>query len=369
MAILVAWRHPVVAGGRQPGRRSARDHAREPQGSRTRRRLGGRRLRTIGRGRDGPSRLRRGEERAARGSRGRRGAAEAEWQAAESLLSDLVHGNRHGVPLEARANLADVSLSRPHVLVLVTGRERRTPPPSSREVSGAFAAAGGHVSVLATGTAGGVVAMVPVPDGPVRGVIDAVRELVASALQRLSAAGLLVGAVSTICRSPDDYAGAYSEIREVAGLAQRMPGEDANTVLAVDDFGAGRLLLRGNDRHIAERFVVDALGSLLDPDDKKQVDLLMTLATFLGLSRNVRRCAQRLGVHENTIRYRLACIEEMTGLAVSVDSDAQLTVQLALLVLRLQGRLPRGYGADSGRGQHSCPYDNGETPPAGDGRD
>ncbi len=274
-----------------------------------------------------------------------------------------MHGERRAGPLEGRASLLGVPLSRPHVLVLVTSRERRVPLPSSREVSGAFTAAGGYVTVLAAGFAGGVVAMVPVPDGPVRGVIDAVRELVAGVLERLSADGPLIGAVSTICRCAQDYVGAYNEIREVAELAQRMYGERVNTVLAVDDFGAGRLLLLGNDRHLAERFVVDVLGSLLDPDDGKQVDLLRTLAAFLGVSHNVRRCAERLGVHENTVRYRLARIEQMTGLAVSVDSDAQLTVQLALLVLRLQGRLPYEHGV---RRERSGRCD-GAPPPAAHG--
>ncbi len=44
-------------------------------------------------------------------------------------------------------------------------------------------------------------------------------------------------------------------------------------------------------------------------------------------------------MHENTIRYRLGRIEETIGIPVATDADAQLTAQLALLVLRLQGRL------------------------------
>jgi DNA-binding PucR family transcriptional regulator len=45
-------------------------------------------------------------------------------------------------------------------------------------------------------------------------------------------------------------------------------------------------------------------------------------------------------VHENTIRYRLARIEDRTGLGVAHDSNDQLTAQLALLLLRLEGTLP-----------------------------
>jgi DNA-binding PucR family transcriptional regulator len=54
----------------------------------------------------------------------------------------------------------------------------------------------------------------------------------------------------------------------------------------------------------------------------------------------VRRAAELLDVHPNTVRYRLANIERITGLAVTTDDHAYLTAQMALLVLRLSGRLP-----------------------------
>ncbi len=53
----------------------------------------------------------------------------------------------------------------------------------------------------------------------------------------------------------------------------------------------------------------------------------------------VRQAARALGVHENTIRYRLGRIEELSGLAVAHDPDAQLQTRLSLLLLQLQGRI------------------------------
>ncbi len=60
---------------------------------------------------------------------------------------------------------------------------------------------------------------------------------------------------------------------------------------------------------------------------------------------SIRGSAAALDVHENTIRYRLSRIEELTGLAVMHDPDAQLRARLSLLVLLLQGRLPAGMRA------------------------
>jgi DNA-binding PucR family transcriptional regulator len=60
---------------------------------------------------------------------------------------------------------------------------------------------------------------------------------------------------------------------------------------------------------------------------------------FFATSRSVRRSAELLAVHENTIRYRLGRIHEVTHLDVAADADDQLTLQLALLILRLVGRI------------------------------
>ena len=75
--------------------------------------------------------------------------------------------------------------------------------------------------------------------------------------------------------------------------------------------------------------------------DSSKADLLTTLCSFFDNMASIRRSAASLGLHENTIRYRLSRIEELTGLAVTHDPDAQLRARLSLLVLLLQGRLPR----------------------------
>ena len=70
-------------------------------------------------------------------------------------------------------------------------------------------------------------------------------------------------------------------------------------------------------------------------------DIFVTHAHFDNMG-SIRGSAAALEVHENTIRYRLSRIEELTGLAVMHDPDAQLRARLSLLVLLLQGRLPTG---------------------------
>jgi DNA-binding PucR family transcriptional regulator len=168
--------------------------------------------------------------------------------------------------------------------------------------------------------------------------IAAVRARLQRVLADLEPGGIL-GAVSTRCAAPADYVRAYDEARQVMRCRSRLCGDDASQVLTADDLGPGRLVLATAEREDAERFAHDALGSLLSNEEGTR-DLLVTLQVFFEHGRSVRRSARALAVHENTIRYRLTRIEDRTGLRVANSSNDQLTAQLALLVLRLEGALP-----------------------------
>jgi DNA-binding PucR family transcriptional regulator len=106
--------------------------------------------------------------------------------------------------------------------------------------------------------------------------------------------------------------------------------------LAADDLGPARLFLANAKGAAVSRFVDDVIGALL-VDDEGVAELLRTLESFYETGRSVRLSAERLGVHENTVRYRLSRVTQITGLDVAADADHQLSVQVALLVLRLQG--------------------------------
>jgi DNA-binding PucR family transcriptional regulator len=193
--------------------------------------------------------------------------------------------------------------------------------------------------VLAAGVPEGVLAIVSVPaDLPPLEAVAAVRSGVEEALATLGCAGVATAAVSTRCTEPAQFERAYSEARQVMSCVKTFSGVDGPRVLTADDLGPGRLFLAASNRAEADRFAGDALGPLLGAGDGMR-DLLHTLRVFFDCSRSVRRSALALGIHENTIRYRLARIEDLTGLRVSGDSDDQLAAQLALLVLRLEGRL------------------------------
>ena len=117
-------------------------------------------------------------------------------------------------------------------------------------------------------------------------------------------------------------------------------------VFSAAEVGTGRVFLATSDADAVNGFAEGTFGGLVR--DPSKIDLLTTLSCFFENMASIRRCALHLGVHENTIRYRLARIEELTGLAVTHDPDAQLGARLSLLVLMLRGSLPPAEPASGG---------------------
>jgi DNA-binding PucR family transcriptional regulator len=88
----------------------------------------------------------------------------------------------------------------------------------------------------------------------------------------------------------------------------------------------GRLVLSATSNQEAQRYANETLGSLPTSEDGRAV-LLRTLAVFFQSSRSIRQCAKALGVHENTIRYRLGRIRELTGRDVASNADDRWRVK------------------------------------------
>jgi sugar diacid utilization regulator len=144
----------------------------------------------------------------------------------------------------------------------------------------------------------------------------------------------LVG-VSAVCRGADELPGGYRMALQVTRCIECFSHRGSHRVLAADDLGPGRLFVANSHPDELRRFVEDVLGDLLAEDDAC-TELVRTLDSFYETGRSVRLASERLGVHENTVRYRLSRVHAITGLDVAADADDQLSVQVALLVLRLQ---------------------------------
>jgi DNA-binding PucR family transcriptional regulator len=63
------------------------------------------------------------------------------------------------------------------------------------------------------------------------------------------------------------------------------------------------------------------LGPVLEYDRSHATDLLGTLDAFLDCDGSWSRCADRLHLHVNTLRYRIGRIEQLTGRDLSRFPD------------------------------------------------
>ncbi|UTI62337.1 helix-turn-helix domain-containing protein [Paraconexibacter antarcticus] len=279
------------------------------------------------------------EERATVGARDARSA----------LAEQLVGGVEDARALRRSADYLGVALDVERVAVVVlsarapgagAGPGGDVPDLDARAhgIATAVAAATGR-EVLDTGSAEGVVLLVETTPGlPGPTAAADVRAAVVAALggEVADEATRAVG-ISTRFARATDAAGAFREAREVAGCAARLAtGAAAHPVLTADELGPGRLFLTQADPVALARFVAATLGPLLTAGDGMPA-LLHTLEVFFATTRSVRRSAQALGVHENTVRQRLERIARLTGLDVAGDATDQLSVQIALLIRRVTG--------------------------------
>lgn len=109
------------------------------------------------------------------------------------------------------------------------------------------------------------------------------------------------------------------QLRGEAGAARVSFPELALEALMVDDVDSAR------------RFAARELGPLAAGDDAT-VRLASTLAVFLDEGASFVRAARRLGVHTNTVTYRVHRAEELLGHPVS---ERQLELRVALRLARL----------------------------------
>jgi sugar diacid utilization regulator len=272
-------------------------------------------------------------------SRARR-ESDIEWHAIEAFTGSLIRGEQ--VAVDARAQGLGIRLDAPRVVCLVgrhSGDELLDLTP--RAVARLMTATDAPSAVLATPSGNDIALVVEVPqvlDEP--GAIAWVRSQAGVALADLPHPDPLFVAISTLVRRPGDDVSAHTQARQVLQAIRNHVDTEDDLVLAAGDLGAGRLLLASADQDSTQRFAQDTLGPLLALPGPKNTELLNTLNAFLQTGRNVRRAAELLGVHPNTVRYRLANIERITQLAITTDDDAYLAAQMAVLVLRLSGRLP-----------------------------
>jgi DNA-binding PucR family transcriptional regulator len=98
--------------------------------------------------------------------------------------------------------------------------------------------------------------------------------------------------------------------------------------------GVNGLLLAISEPDRLREFLAEQLGALLAWDEKSGGDLVRTLEAYHVSGERLRPAARLLFVHVNTLKYRLARIEALTGRKLHDPVD-RFNMYLALYALRL----------------------------------
>lgn len=145
---------------------------------------------------------------------------------------------------------------------------------------------------------------------------------------------LITFALSSTTSSPEDFRTALTEARETLNVGASTGA--GLGVLTLDDVGHLLLLSRAADLASVRDRYSTAVETIAEYDRVKRASLIETLSVFLDV-RSRKEAARALYVHRNTLGQRLARMEELTGLDLSV-SEEWFPLQLALKIHELRTR-------------------------------
>jgi sugar diacid utilization regulator len=279
--------------------------------------------------------------------------ARVAWNARANLGRQMIRGTTYDADLRACAEYLGVDIDADRVVVFILERGR---PSGSTVDAGRLAemmeAELGVEILPIRGSEGGLLA-VKVEAGTTHGpLLQRIKGAVVRGLEKMGDEQAVAG-LSSVTRA-GLLRRAYREAREVARCIDRY-GSPETRAVGCDELGPARLFVANSDEHSVRLYVHDVLGPLLDGSEAMRV-LLQTLQTFFESGRSIRESATILAVHENTVRHRLSKVHELTGLDVASTSNDQLSIQTALLVLKLQGhRALVGFGRGTAEVRQGAP--------------
>jgi len=140
--------------------------------------------------------------------------------------------------------------------------------------------------------------------------------------------------IGNLASSVGELARSHLEARQALRLTRRAGGR--GRVASYRSLGAFRLLLEVQSPEALRRFVDELLGTLLKYAQSRDTPLLETLEA-LSAARWVRRAAARnLGIHINSMSYRVERIQALTGLQLD-DPETRVAISIALRARTMLG--------------------------------
>jgi purine catabolism regulator len=121
----------------------------------------------------------------------------------------------------------------------------------------------------------------------------------------------------------------YEEARQSFEIGRALAGEQTSGVTHYDELGLLRFAQVSETSIGIRNYCIDMLGPLLEHDEHSPACLLQTLKVFLDSNQNHAEAARALGIHYNSLRYRLKRIRELIG-DIFAEPQKRLAIEVAL---------------------------------------
>jgi len=251
-----------------------------------------------------------------------------------NIVKDLFESLAAGAATFAAVKATEVGceLTAPYLIVCAE------PAGGLEQSSGEWRAAAEAIGRALAATVPG--AAIEAGPGPVRAVLpigtrraERVEEVLSACRELGRTHHAAIGA-SEPREAPVQATHAYREAVDATTIGRALLG--AGGAIAYSQVGAYRYLVQiGPENAPRDRMRV-AVDLLIEYDSRRRTSLLDTLERYLAERRSVIESARSLFIHPNTLRQRLARIEELTG--IELDRDDLLSLELAIKLARLHGR-------------------------------
>jgi purine catabolism regulator len=242
------------------------------------------------------------------------------------LLLEVLEGRwRDADDIQQRAQRLGISFSTAQQMIIVDyGAKAREAKNLHHNVARILQRAGMQATVIIVDN--GLVCLVPA-EGERLSKIK--RQITDDLAHYLGAEPILLA--SGVCRALADYPAAWERCRRLIEIARSF---GRSGPISDQDFGPIPIFVAAVGGEDIRTFVNDSVGAMLAHDRKHQTPYLETLTAYLRESCRSQACADAMGVHVTTLRYRLARIQELFGIDVETP-ERRFATELAIHLQRV----------------------------------
>jgi hypothetical protein len=151
---------------------------------------------------------------------------------------------------------------------------------------------------------------------------------VATELARAESGGDYRGVLSRPLADAGDLPAAFLALRRALPVLRRIGVQ--GHVVNQNEMALYSTLFETHDHQSLAAFLDSTIGTLTAHDEKRGSELAPTLLSYFTSNQNAKLAAQRLGIHVNTMRQRLATIEELIGHLGNATRALEIHVALRL---------------------------------------